>query len=111
MNGGRGGKRRGGQRVLFLPFTTSDLTPFRLGCSSGGGNRRNPTNVASVCHQMLWGRCGSWTLHSGFEERRAALRSFSASSSHDPPRATYGYSAAVGSTTGPFDVPALANVL
>ena len=43
--------------------------------ASGAGRSGSPTKVASVCHQMLWGRCGSWTLHSGFEPRRAAERS------------------------------------
>ena len=62
----------GAYRVLFLPLTTSDLTPLRLSCSSSGRTTRKPTNVASVCHQMLCGRCGSWTLHSRFEASRAA---------------------------------------
>ena len=75
------------QRVP-LPLTTRDFTPLRLSCSSNGRTSRKPTKVASVCHQMLWGRWGSWTLHSGFDPSRAALRSLSGSESQLPPRAT-----------------------
>ena len=60
-------------RILF-PFTTCDFMPLRFSCSTSGRTMRNPTKVASVCHQMLWGRSGSWMLHSGFDPRRAARR-------------------------------------
>ena len=86
--------------VVVLPLTTFDLRPLRFSCSIRGRTIRKPTKVASVCHQMLWGRWGSWTLHSGFDALRAALRSRSGSSSHEPPRATYGYSLASGERPG-----------
>src|SRR5262245_11717830 len=61
---------------------------------------RKPTNVASVCHQRLFGFCGSRRLHASSEPRRAALRSRGGSSSHEPPRTTCGYSADPGSLNG-----------
>src|SRR5208283_2973108 len=103
--------RAGSNQRVVLPLTTFDFRPLRFSCSLRGRTIRKPTKVASVCHQMLWGRWGSWTLHSGFDAFRAALRSRSASSSHEPPRATEGYSLASGRTTGPTTGLSAANGL
>src|SRR5215472_2187989 len=81
-------------------FFTSDLTPLSFSSSSRGCTTRKPTKVASVCHQMLCGRCGSSWLQSGFEAWRAAQRTCLGSSSQEPPRTTFGYFLAVGSSTG-----------
>ena len=54
------------QRIL-LPFKACDFKPLRFSCSTSGRTMRNPANVASACHQMLWGRSRSWTLHLGFD--------------------------------------------
>lgn len=42
-----------------LPLIVLSLKPASSSCSVSGRTSRNPTNVASVCHQMLCGRCGS----------------------------------------------------
>src|SRR5438093_13330554 len=81
-------------------FFTFDLKPFKFSCSSTGRTTRNPTKVASVCHQMLCGRCGSCWLQSGSEARRAPQRTRQGSSSQAPPRATCGYFFSVGTSTG-----------
>ena len=56
----------------LVPFclTMGDFRPTRFSCSLNGRTTRKPTNVASVSHQMLCGRCGSCSLQSLFEARR-----------------------------------------
>src|SRR5262249_34988936 len=73
---------------------------FKLSCSSTARTMRKPTKSASVSHQMLRGRCGSWAIQANSEVSRAALRQSLASSPHEPPRATRGKIFSAGSTTG-----------
>ena len=65
---------------------------LRRSARRSGRTTRKPTNSASVKYQMLCGICGSCCFQSLFEPRRAALRSCSGSSSHEPPRTACGYS-------------------
>ena len=62
--------------------------PFQF--ASKDRTTRKPTNVASVCHQMLCGSCGSRSFQDGSDTRRAAQPAALASSIQEPPFATCG---------------------
>ena len=77
-------------------FYGSPLEKFQRRCmvmTSGmfrGRTTRKPIMPPSVRYQMLLGFWGSCRFQAGELARRAALRSPSGSSSHDPPRTAWG---------------------
>src|SRR6516225_2068164 len=97
--------------AYWLHHVTFDRTPLSRSSSSTARTTRKPTQSASVIHQMLCGLCGSRLSQVLSEKRRMALRHFSASSFHEPPRSTFGYRSSVGILMGSTNGLSLGSVL
>src|ERR1039458_2820017 len=78
------------RRRLIQSLSTPLVQYFCIWSAGGalsGRTMRKPTHWASEKYQTLLGNCGSCIFQERSEPRRAALRHFTASSSHQPPLA------------------------